>query len=224
MIASIDDTLAAREDLAKQAQKLDEIPPAAGLALGYYVNFVRPVVQRLTALTERDECLFAIEVTDRAKPPVPVYSFGRQPSGRKDLKLHIVIPHRASLLKPRFLKPVKRDLRQAMIQGAAEARTFEVDAWEPARNQFQFIDFPSTLTVVEDWVKRRLPRQQCDPQSAEWQQLENEEIKRFETMLQWWVDSPDNGADFRDRVRIVRFAGGLKEFAWLESAWTSTGG
>lgn len=220
MIDSIGRNLVKQENLAKEVQKLDEIPPAAGLALGYYVNFVRPVVQKVTALTEeRDECLFDIRITDRGLPPIDVYSFGRESVSRKDLRLHIVIPQRASFLKTRFLDPVKRDLRQAHIYAGEAVRTFVVDAWTPNQNQFQLVDFPNTLTVVEDWVRRRLTREQCDPQSVEWQQLENEEIKRFETMLQWWVDSPENSTEFRDRVRIVRFTQGEKEFAWLEAAW-----
>jgi hypothetical protein len=222
LMASIDRTLSEREDLEKAAQKLDELPPAAGLALGYFVNFVRPVVQKIIARTdERDRFSHAIDVTDRGSPPQAVRSFGHEVSERLGLNLHIVIPHRASLLKPRFLEPIRQGLSQARIQANPTARPFTVDAWKRDGGDFQFIDFPNTLTVIEDWVERRLPPELRHPDSPEWRRIETEELERFETMLRWWIDGAENGADFRDRVRVVRFPGATDEFNWLEKAWTA---
>jgi hypothetical protein len=54
--------------------------------------------------------------------------------------------------------------------------------------------------------------------------LAEEEIRRFEIILKWWVEDPRNGPDFTAAVRIVRLTGQEPELAWLKEFWPEQDG
>ena len=222
LVLEIEGQLVKRGGLGRDAQQLDEQSPAAGLALGYFVNFVRPAVRQVTALIEDvDRFRYDIEVVDRGEPPATVFRFGCEKAPRVDLRLHIVIPPQLALLKPEHLGPVKRNLHQARILTGNLSRPFLVDAWKPGDAGFQLIDFPNTLTAVEDWLQRRLPLELREKNPEEWRRLEVEELTSFATMLNWWIEGPQNEPGFRQRVEVRELNRGQDSFAWLEAAWRS---
>src|SRR6266478_6305954 len=197
LIDSIEQTIAneealiTRARLKKEAEELDKIRPASGLALVYFVNFVSEVVHRIDQLqTNGAEHLNLIEVTERGGK-APIHSFGLERSAREKLRLHIVIPPRVAMLERHRLEPVSTSLKQAVIQSAGSARPFFVDAW-PTNEGYQFIDFPKPLTVVNNWIQRRLEQKRPDPDSQSWKELEDGELKHFQLMLEWWLADPNN--------------------------------
>ena len=114
-------------------------------------------------------------------------------------------------------------LYQASIHAPNSARPFLVDAWQN-EGEFQLIDFPRTLGVLNTWLQRRLSKPPDHPDPEEWRELAEEEMRRFELILRWWVEDRRNASDFIASVRIVRFTGQEPELAWLKEFWPEQDG
>jgi hypothetical protein len=212
-----------REGLRQEVERLEEFPPAAGLALGYFENFIRQVVMRIIELSpEQGGYRNIIDIQERGANSA-THTFATELGSRANLKLHVVLPPTLDCLLPARLNPVMAKLYQASIHAPNSARPFLVDAWQN-ENEFQLLDFPRTLGVLNTWLQRRLSKPPRDPESEEWRQLAEEEIRRFEIILKWWVEDPRNGPDFTATVRIVRFTGQEPELAWLKEFWPEQDG
>jgi hypothetical protein len=184
----------------------------------YYVNFVRKLVRRVTALSsEGNQYLNEIEVVERDSREV-IGSFGTDLKARDHLKLHILIPPRISFLDESRMKPLLSLLKQASVTSPSRERPINVDAWMEG-DCYQFIDFPTTLVAAETWIQRHLKLKQRDPALSEWKRLEKEVLDRFELMLKWWVDDPENAFVFREHIRLIRFTEAQEEFHWLAEFW-----
>ena len=83
LLNSLDRTLAVQVPRRREADTLDAVSPASGLALGYYINFLRPVLRSLTELNpaKPDQYLSSIEVAERDAPQQIVFAFGQAASG-----------------------------------------------------------------------------------------------------------------------------------------------
>jgi hypothetical protein len=182
------------------------------------MNFIRVAVPRITALSsDGGGYRHLIEVKERGTESV-AHTFGLNFGSRPGLKLHIVLPPSLECLLPERLEPVMARLYQASIHAADSSRPFAVDAWKHEED-FQLIDIPRTLGVLNTWLRRRLTKPPRDPNSAEWQELAEEQMQNFELILKWWVNDPANGSDFTERVRVARFTGKEPELGWLGEFW-----
>ncbi len=218
LLDAIEQSYAGREGLREEVERLEEFPPAAGLALGYFVNFISEVVPRITALTpDGGSYRHRIEVREREAETI-VHAFGSEAGSRPGLKLHVVLPPTLDCLLPGRLRPLMARLHQALIRAEDSARPFVVDAWRHG-GEYHLIDFPRTLGVLNTWLRRRLAKQPLDPETPEWKELAEQEMQRFEVILKWWVEDPGNGPGFGDRVRVVRFSGQEPELKWLLPFW-----
>jgi hypothetical protein len=226
LIEKIDGTMNTIEKrLAKLAasqrtiRRIDEISPASGLALGYYANFVKPLWTQLHELgkaTGPDSATFFGD-------PLP----SGEPGPRIELEspplVQILIPPRIALLKPAPLSAVLRAVKRATLRLNATARPVGVYA-RPTDRAHQLIDFPTTLTVLEYWIQRRLEGKGDHPQPEEELRLERKELDRFTFALNFWIADQANDPEFRDRVRVIPFQPDNPDVEWLSGYWSAASG
>jgi hypothetical protein len=173
--------------------------PAAGLALGYYGNFVRPVVR---ALLSED---VTIKEQDRGVSSIPeglrIDNSDQECGGRSALKLFVIIPARFAIGES--LTKIKRVLRHVTLQSSLLDRSLYVDALYSGRN-YQLIDFSSAVSVIKLWAHREASQENLNPESEEALRIESDALESFERVLNWWIDDPANVPEFRQRVKVFR--------------------
>jgi hypothetical protein len=220
LLTSLDRILAVQVPRRQEAGDLDAVSPASGLALGYYINFLRPVLHSLTELNpaQPDEYLSSIEVSERDTPQQIVFAFGQAAGAREHLQLSVIIPPRIGLVRGTALAAVRRDLKQASIRISGSARPYLLDARQ-AGQDFQLVDFPTTITALESWLKRRMKQESLKLDSEEALRLEHDELGRFERMLKWWAEDELLAPEFKDRVQITAFNPEASETSWLAPVW-----
>ncbi|HTC12649.1 MAG TPA: STING domain-containing protein [Chthoniobacterales bacterium] len=219
LIDSIDRILQPHVARRQEAEDLDKFSPTSGLALGYYVNFLKPVLESLTKI-DKDrpaEYLNSFDITEREPPHQLIFTFPKTAPTREKLPFYIIIPPR---VKKNFLEPVKRDLKRAAI-GAGDSKrpySYYLDARETTSG-YQLIDFPNALTVLENWIQRRIKHESLWRDSDQANELEQIELGRFERMLKWWAEPDLEAPEFKGRVQITRFSPETPELEWLRPIW-----
>ena len=214
LLNSIEAAFSAHE-LKQVATRLDEMSPAAGLALGY-VGFIRKTISLIVEIgDERHANSIEIKELDDTS------FFLDDLRSRRDLGLYIVLPRGLYRLRSENLNPVLQKLANAKIQQSNGDRPLQLRAWK-FDGQYGLIDFPSPLKVVDEWIQRRKARATPDRSPSHWQNLETEELRQFSDVLQYWVDDLNKERDFRDRVRLIRFPGKEKDLQWLKEFWAPT--
>jgi hypothetical protein len=206
---SIDAQLATRALRKKNLMRMDEISPAPGIALGYYINFVRPVVNQLVILND----------DARAEASGVKISVGETEikMHHRPVKISLIIPPRIDLLKQESLEATRKILRQAAIHSPDFRRPFGLYAHESTHG-YELIDFPTTITVLEYWLEKRLEREGGKSKERKAQKLEVEELRYFEESLKYWIeDQPD--PFFRNCVQVKPFNPDDPEFRWLSELW-----
>ena len=201
-------------------EPLTRISPAAGLAQGYFHNFVKPAVDRLRILTPDDqtEHLYDIgltegfEVVDGERQRKVNY-IGKSIAKRKNMKLNIVVPDRVSHCSEDDVAAVKRTLQEAVIQ--FERRQFTVMA-RPEHDLFQLWDVPTPIAVMSASITKRAGLLgKPNKESGVWRDIEIDEINHFYLELRQWIE--DTSREFQNRIRIVRFS--LEEDRDDETGW-----
>jgi hypothetical protein len=81
------------------------------------------------------------------------------------------------------------------------------------------IDFPHALTVLENWIQRRIKHESLWRDSDQANELEQIELGRFERMLKWWAEPDLEAPEFKGRVQITRFSPETPELEWLRPIW-----
>lgn len=200
LVVEIHGVLSKRITRKNLVDELEIISPSAGLGLGYYINFVKPVVSALSQLTS--------------------LSIDGKQIDTDEMRLHIMVPPRLHLLKPTSLLPLSSILKQVSIHPGGSGRPFALRAL-PIGADYQLVDFPSPIMVVENWLARRMSQERVDPESDQALRLEREEIYRFESTLKWWIEDQANDPSFQDRVRVVHFDAARPDLEWLAGVWTS---
>jgi hypothetical protein len=217
LLKSIEETFSRRE-VTRVATKLDEISPAAGLALGYFVNFIHKTVGLITEKTSRgDRYANSIEITELNGT---CFCLANDLWLRPDFQLYIVFPPRLNCLRPENLNPCLQRLAQAAISQSNGDRPYRCHVCN-VDGQYSLIDFPSPLKVVDEWIQRRKARGTPDQSPSHWRNLEAEELCQFRVVLQHWVDDLSKKSDFCDRIRLIRFPAKEKDLQWLNELWAS---
>jgi len=220
LLDSLDRTLTAQMQRRQEANTLDAASPASGLALGYYINFLRPVLRSLTELnpSQPDQYLSSIEVAKREAPEKIVFAFGQAAGAREHLQLSVIIPPRIELVRGSALAAVRRDLKQASIRTSGSMRPYLLDARQVGQD-FELVDFPTTITALESWLQRRMKEKSLRLDSEEAQQLEHDELDNFEHMLKWWAQPDLLAPEFKDRLQITAFNPEAIATNWLAPVW-----
>jgi len=153
---------------------LTEISPAAGLALGYYRNFVEPALQRL-----QDESRPILIGEGDNKEEIEKLLRG-------NVRLGIAIPKTLDQARHSYIgsKLVKQGFLKEAEFGAkpGEARPFTLYAWPGVTDACRLVDIPTTMNVMESAIQRRL--KQPEPvYNDEWNVIEGREIVRFQVAL-----------------------------------------
>jgi hypothetical protein len=206
-------------------EPLTSISPAAGLAQGYFHNFVKPAVDRLRALTPDDqtEHLYDIGLADGfefagGERRRIVNYIGKSIAKRKTMRLNIILPDRVSHCMEDDVAAVKRTLQEAVIQ--YERRQFTVMA-RAEDELFQLWDVPTPMAVMSASITKRAGLLgKPNKESETWRDIERNEINHFYLELVEWIK--DTSRDFQNRVRILRFSledGPSEEMAWLYDIW-----
>lgn len=199
-ITTIHKQLEDRLQRKTEFEKLDANSPAAGLALGYFVNFVEKVG---TQLAEAGTLKIGEELVNLQAEAV---------------SLHIIIPPRLALLTPAELAPVRSSLGQATLQSGRLGRPLTLFC-RRERSDWHLVDFPTTASAIEIWLRRRMKIEGINAGSEEAQRLEAQELARFESVLRWWIDDQANDPAFRERLRVMRFTSEKPALRWLADAW-----
>ncbi len=203
--------------------KLEEYPPAPGLALGYFINFIEKIVPKLE-VPEPDAPGFHanIVIRDRKSREKPLFEFDRSSAARKNLKLYIVLPPSLECLAKNQLDTLVDELPEAaIIQDGKTNPDFVVPAWK-REGHYQLIDFPRTLGVLNVWLQQTLAKEGHLPGSPKWIETAEEQIQNFEMILRWWIEDWDKGGISRDRVEVIRYTGEQPELEWLGDYWKTS--
>ncbi|MBV9999184.1 MAG: toll/interleukin-1 receptor domain-containing protein [Verrucomicrobia bacterium] len=213
LLSSIEETFFQREDQRREAAKLDETSPAAGLALGYFVNFIRKTVRLITAKTpEGDRYANTIKITELDGEP---FYLGNDLQSRSDLRLHIVLPPQLECIRLETLKPALQSLPKGTVNQPGGDRPYSCQVWKVA-GQYGIIDFPTPYLVMDEWIQRRKAQGTPAQPPSHWQNLEADELGRFETVLRSWVEDSNEESDFRDRIHFIRFTDKKHYQQWLD--------
>jgi hypothetical protein len=201
-------------------EPITNISPAAGLAQGYYHNFVKPTVERIKWMNpDQTEHIYNIEVYEGTDTSKKLATIGKSLDVRADLKLNIVIPDKLEFCTEDRISAVKRTAKQGVIQ--YERRSFTVMARQHQQG-YQFIDIPSAMNVITQSINRRAGQLKVRKDSVEWRDIERDEVNRFHMELKQWVD--ENDFEFKRRVRIWRYNHDhvSDDLLWLRNIWTES--
>lgn len=194
------------------------ISPAFAVAQGYYLNFVKPVVE---AIIKRRGARYSYDIgfaaLDAARPNSieDVIALTAMPA-RQNLQLNILIPGRIHLAKHNYADRFRGVLPAALVEG--DGRSYSCFGRNEASETPHLIDIPTTMRVLEDAVDRRMHLPNTPSESLEWREVEDQEIERFTLNLQLFIDRHDDNPEFKEHVQILRYdpdrPGGL---LWLHN-------
>ena len=206
---SIENLLETKYSRRKEIRRMEEISPAAGLALGYYVNFVKVLGSQIVILNDNSR---------REKSGIQLTINGTKPNNDRLVKMNIIIPSTISLLQPDLLMSTRKTLAQAEIQSKNFGRPLSLYALV-SEGVCELIDFPTTVAVLAHWIKRKLEEEGLNPESAKAQQLEEDELDRFEKALTYFIDDNSNDPLFRNYVQAIKYTPKDPNLKWLSDIW-----
>jgi hypothetical protein len=198
-------------------EPITNISPAAGLAQGYFHNFVKPVVENLKALNPaQTEHLYYLRINEGTDEQEKIIEW-RARDVRRHIKLHIVIPERLMYCTEKQIERVKSELKQAFLQN--EKRHFTIMA-RLDEHTYQLVDLPSTMSVMIASVNKRAGELRVRRDSEEWLDIERNEINRFRFELEQWIKEHED-SDFEKWVKIQRYSheSVTDDVLWLRNIW-----
>lgn len=183
------------------------ISPAFALAQGYYHNFIKPVVEAII-LPNGERFLHPIVTGTKANPnpQKPEEAVLFPDDKRRKLQLHIIIPTRIPLAKHNYVDKLKGQnaLYTAFIGSGGRPYTSFMRVYNE-ETSYALVDVPTTIRGMEDAVKRRLRGQFISYNEPEFREFEAQEIQRFATMLQTFIEENDHGDDFTTRIKVMLY-------------------
>lgn len=204
-ISNIESLLAKKYSRLKEIRQMEEISPAAGLALGYYVNFIRLIGNQVVLLNHE----LRNETAD-----LQLTIDGMQADKNRPVKMSIIIPHKLSLLQPDKLLVTSKALSRAEIKFKDSRRPLGLYA-HVTDEVYELIDFPTTVAVLAHWIKRKLEEEGVNTDSEKAAALEEDELDRFTKALTYFIDDHSNDPLFRNYTRAVRYTPDKPAFKWL---------
>ena len=194
------------------------ISPAFSLAQGYYLNFVRPVVESLIK-RKGQRYLYDVGVSTDDSVPTPnkIDDTALLPDDvRAALELHIVIPNRIGLTKHGYTDRLRGVIPAAVVEGDGRHYTC---FYHSASSQHTLIDIPTTLRVLEDAVERRMRYPNVAHEAPEWREIEEQELDHVAVILQSFIARHPENPAFARRVRILRYDPDTPgDLLWLRDA------
>jgi hypothetical protein len=154
---------------------MTEVNLAAGLAFGYYHNFVQPVS---LALGDKDDsgsycnevAVNKVVVTDSAV--------------RDSLRLRVVIPPTLEQVGTDFIGRLKKSLVEVKV--SSPRRPFFFYA-KPAPTPQFLLDFPTTMNVMCDAIMKRLSLTKADYTDRRWRTIEQQQIAQFRITVDRYI-------------------------------------
>lgn len=195
------------------------ISPAFALAQGYYLNFVKPVVESMIR-TRGARYLYDVGAAALDKPqPKNIEDVSVLPDDvRRKLELHIVIPGRIALARHNFADRLRGRVPSALVEGDGRSYSCFYRAYD-SDTRHALVDIPTTLRVMEDAVDRRMRYPNIHHDAPEWREVEDQEIQRFTLVLQMFIDRHDMNPEFAGRIRILRYnPDSPGDLLWLHAA------
>jgi len=179
------------------------ISPSYSLAQGYYLNFVRPVVESIIK-RRGARYLYDIGIAPEgmSAPNKIEEAAVLDDSQRAALEMLVIIPTRISFTRHQYVDRLRGQLQAAVVEGDGRNYTsfYRVDG-----QKLFLIDVPTTLRVLEDAVDRRMRHPNVRSDDPEWREVEQQELDRVAVILQMLIDRHEQNPEFHDHVRIVRY-------------------
>jgi hypothetical protein len=172
--------------------------PSPGLALGYFINFVRPLVNTLLS--------GEFTVSDK-DPGSANWTEERYGNAHSTMKLFIFIPER--IPRGRDAAEITRHLnsvgilKSVTIRRPGSPRDMLIYALYAGPKR-HLVDFTTVTASLDSWVRRQAAHANVNPESHETLRFEAAALDSFETALEWWIADPTNDPAFRDRVKVFR--------------------
>jgi len=154
---------------------MTEVNLAAGLAFGYYHNFVQPVALAMADKDESDKYTNEVTVNKVAVTDQAV---------RDSLRLKIVIPQTLEQVDTDFVGDQKKRLVEVKV--SSQRRPFFVYA-KPAVTPEFLLDFPTTMNVMRDALMKRLSMSTPEYTDRRWQTIEQQQIGQFRTTVDRYI-------------------------------------
>lgn len=207
VLNSIDETLAAKYHRKQEIEDMELVSPAPGLALGYYYNFLKRVGDQLVTFNDK-----------RQESKINIFVDKQAIAILDKLRIKIIIPNRIHHLHPAVLKVITGKIRNAEVESPELARPINLYGMNNS-NEFQLIDFPTPITVISHWLKRRFDEEGLNPLSEKALLMEQEELLRFKKALEYYIDDHTNDPLFREIVQPYSYDPVDTEYAWLADDW-----
>jgi hypothetical protein len=145
------------------------LSPSAGLAYGYYNNFLTPISQ---SLTKTD----SIEINNQK---ISLNQF-------KNISLKIIVPSNVELLSLQNISLLrKKHLKE--IEVNANHRKYHLYSLKnesESQDELTLIDVPTTSNVIKEYLRRRTGKPLVDWNSPEVIDLTHEELLKFKETLE----------------------------------------
>jgi hypothetical protein len=218
LLHAVDEKFESREFQKQEMERLDKIPPAPGLAHGYFLNFISETLERIAKKDPDDPKCFLNTVEFIDKKLNETIDLGKQIDSRQAIRLNIILPPRAEYFQEEKLKPVLKTLDQALITESGGGRPLTYHA-KSSTEFLELFDFPPQVVVIDKWVQRHMARENGHPTDPKWRETEREELLQFENVVKWWVEDASSAQSSRDRLRLLAYTGEQEELRWLDNFW-----
>ena len=218
LLRSVEEKFDSEEFQKQEMERLDKIPPAPGLAHGYFLNFISETLERIAKKDPDDPKCFLNTVEFIDKKLNKTFDLGKQIESRQAIRLNIILPPKAEYFQEKQLKPVLKTLDQALITESGGGRPLTYHAKRSAEF-LELFDFPPQLVVIDKWVRRHMARESGVPTDPKWGDMEYKELVQFENVLKFWVKDTSSAQPSRDRLRLLAYTGEQEELRWLDDFW-----
>ncbi len=182
------------------------ISPAFSLAQGYYLNFVKPVVESMNKKKGANRYIYDVGIGpgNGDRPPDLDNAELLSAAVRRQLKLIIIVPDRITYTKRNYVDRMRGSLDDAVVETDGRNMTcfYRADAHSDTH---QLIDIPTTVRPIRDAVERRMRHPNVAPDDPEWREVEKQEIDRFILNLQLLIDDHETNPEFKSRIEIMRY-------------------
>ncbi len=185
------------------------ISPAFSLAQGYYLNFVKPVVESMIKKKGTARYIYDIGI-GTGDAPRPNDIEDAEPLDntiRQRLKLQIIVPDRITYTQRNYVDRMRDSLIGAVVETDGRNMTCFYRAYNTPNGgtQHTLIDIPTTVRSMRDAIERRMRHHNVSMDHDEWREVEQQEIERFLLNLQLLIDKHDSNPEFKDSIEIVRY-------------------
>lgn len=184
MVAALGASCAQIRERMKVAERLDNftVLPSTSLALGYYHNFLKPVLQALETqnsieiILEKDRAGNALRKVDyELKKPYPV--------------IEVRVPRNLSALERDVINRTTSGLKQIIIKAVSRQFPFYIQGEFDANSNLNVFDIPTTLYTSYLTIRKFFTDSFLVEENNE-QKLIDKEIRNFQQTLSRLI--PDN--------------------------------